>query len=804
LFVHIYYNNKCEKYIILIFLVLSVKSKTFFLDDENHQTEKLFAKSKKNSKKSELKKLNSKKYELKKTELKKSKLKKNEEIQNKQNSIPKKQIKDKKIMRDLRFLQDESLDTKNAFVLNVLMSDKSISNTKKCEKICELLLDREFSFSFDSVDVFSTTNIFSSSVNRSLFYSIFFFLMENLEDDMKIIILNNIIERDIIPIRNIYNFGIFQSDLIPLFIRYGMNPNMIIHTKYPLGFPVNQVILGCYDTFADFQKNVGDSIETFEYGFDNYYTTPLLWYIHKNNLEVVNFLLEHGADVNLPGYKNITPLNYAAKIGNLSIFQTILEYFPETILDYKNRTPLMRAVVNHHSEIAKILITYDESVISQRNVFGMNILMISIENLWQNLEFHSEILNLCLNVYPSHFILDKDDEKKFNNFFQEKWDCTIQVENLTLIEHIFVHLYLGNLRYLSNLKCKCKKLNTPIPECVLALQQYLLSQIFNETLIKELLIFHAGLNNDIEVFDILLSRCSDTRNINVIWNSLEILDPKNQSTEMIHRLIPLCTPENIASALFNSLYHDLSKIDIQQFINNLEILYSQIPGLNLFRDVIKNDEHKDIIFMNFTNFFVKTDFNPRLAQIFCQNMSNEEISLIFEYILSFITVRRLLEIDIAVFEFFLNHMFDINKLYIDTDIDGNTFTLSMYFVKHFPMKYLELILKYNPDLYFRDNTGRHTISYCSQDQIRYIFSVHVNIPEIFRDPISLELLEDPHIASDSITYSYESLRRIFQTNKISPLTREPLARLSGKYGIPNIALRSMIDDFKDGKLKFLS
>ena len=67
-----------------------------------------------------------------------------------------------------------------------------------------------------------------------------------------------------------------------------------------------------------------------------------------------------------------------------------------------------------------------------------------------------------------------------------------------------------------------------------------------------------------------------------------------------------------------------------------------------------------------------------------------------------------------------------------------------------------MILKYNPNLYLRDNSDRDSISYCSVEQQKYIFGTHLIIPNILIDSITLELFVDPYIASDGHTYSYES------------------------------------------------
>jgi hypothetical protein len=91
--------------------------------------------------------------------------------------------------------------------------------------------------------------------------------------------------------------------------------------------------------------------------------------------------------------------------------------------------------------------------------------------------------------------------------------------------------------------------------------------------------------------------------------------------------------------------------------------------------------------------------------------------------------------------------------------------------------------------------------------------------EQFMDPISLELLVDPVIASDGHTYSQQSLIIIFKNNRLSPLTKErlePIGKISywktqytfeyepnkhKELGIRNIMVEKLLQQFIDGKLK---
>lgn len=79
-----------------------------------------------------------------------------------------------------------------------------------------------------------------------------------------------------------------------------------------------------------------------------------------------------------------------------------------------------------------------------------------------------------------------------------------------------------------------------------------------------------------------------------------------------------------------------------------------------------------------------------------------------------------------------------------------------------------------------------------------------NAMDEFIDPVSLELLVDPVIASDGNTYSKTTLDQLFKMfDPISPLTREQLVRIgkSGQPGIPNHKVNTLLIKFREGKLK---
>ena len=64
-----------------------------------------------------------------------------------------------------------------------------------------------------------------------------------------------------------------------------------------------------------------------------------------------------------------------------------------------------------------------------------------------------------------------------------------------------------------------------------------------------------------------------------------------------------------------------------------------------------------------------------------------------------------------------------------------------------------------------------------------------DIPSEWKCPITLEIMKDPVICSDGITYEKKSIEEWLRRNSISPITRQPI---TVRNLFPNIALRSLI------------
>lgn len=99
-------------------------------------------------------------------------------------------------------------------------------------------------------------------------------------------------------------------------------------------------------------------------------TTPLKAAIDSEQPDVVQALLSGGAAVDqaLYGHHNVTPLNYAAKAGNLQIVELLLKAGASvSATDDDGRTPLHLSIWSRHLEITKALIAAHASIEAKDN-----------------------------------------------------------------------------------------------------------------------------------------------------------------------------------------------------------------------------------------------------------------------------------------------------------------------------------------------------------------------------------------------------------------------------------------------------
>ena len=86
--------------------------------------------------------------------------------------------------------------------------------------------------------------------------------------------------------------------------------------------------------------------------------TPLMWACVKKQIDIMELLIKKGADINVKDEGGDTPLMHASNYGYMNIVEMLVEK-GANVNEVTNgkRTALMKAVMNEHYEIAEYLIT---------------------------------------------------------------------------------------------------------------------------------------------------------------------------------------------------------------------------------------------------------------------------------------------------------------------------------------------------------------------------------------------------------------------------------------------------------------
>ena len=88
--------------------------------------------------------------------------------------------------------------------------------------------------------------------------------------------------------------------------------------------------------------------------------TPLLLASHNGHAEVARVLLENGADTEDQDNRNRTPLLLASADGHVEVARVLFEYGADKeARDYEKRTPLLLASQGGHLEVARVLLEHD-------------------------------------------------------------------------------------------------------------------------------------------------------------------------------------------------------------------------------------------------------------------------------------------------------------------------------------------------------------------------------------------------------------------------------------------------------------
>jgi ankyrin repeat protein len=96
---------------------------------------------------------------------------------------------------------------------------------------------------------------------------------------------------------------------------------------------------------------------------DYYEDTPLHIATRKGNKEIVELLIAHGADINMPNYDDNTPLHIATMGGNIEIVELLIARGADINLpNYDEDTPLHIATRKGNKEIVELLIAHHANI----------------------------------------------------------------------------------------------------------------------------------------------------------------------------------------------------------------------------------------------------------------------------------------------------------------------------------------------------------------------------------------------------------------------------------------------------------
>ncbi|MGM0608450.1 MAG: ankyrin repeat domain-containing protein [Candidatus Muiribacteriota bacterium] len=143
-----------------------------------------------------------------------------------------------------------------------------------------------------------------------------------------------------------------HNRIVKTLIKYGAHVNdRTADYDYPLAIAVANNKKNIVKTLVEANANINKEQEMG--------VTPLIRYLDRKDYDMVEFLLQNGADPDKPsGTDNKYPLIFAIDMGCLDLCDLLLEYNADINMRFTNRkiTPLIYAVENEKYDLAKKLI----------------------------------------------------------------------------------------------------------------------------------------------------------------------------------------------------------------------------------------------------------------------------------------------------------------------------------------------------------------------------------------------------------------------------------------------------------------
>jgi len=151
-----------------------------------------------------------------------------------------------------------------------------------------------------------------------------------------------------------------------------MNNKLLIKSTRTIGLPLliltSMFLTGCTSIHtAAREGNLKEVRRQLEWGVNankrHFFTrdTLLIEAAANGHMDVVNLLIENGADVNLKGEAWYGPLHAAAAKGHIEVVKILLENGADVNIFHQNK-PLHDAAMNGHIEVAEILLAHGADI----------------------------------------------------------------------------------------------------------------------------------------------------------------------------------------------------------------------------------------------------------------------------------------------------------------------------------------------------------------------------------------------------------------------------------------------------------
>ena len=155
---------------------------------------------------------------------------------------------------------------------------------------------------------------------------------------------------------------------------------------------IQQACAAAYEgKFSELQKLISIYPDLVFSRDDDQQATPLLWAVEKDHREIIDYLLQLGADINAQGQQGVSSLHRAALLGNESLVKYLLEHGAKVnIFDNTNATPLINAAGKGHLAVVRLLLRYHPDINAQESQGKWSALHAAILNK------HADIVQLLL------------------------------------------------------------------------------------------------------------------------------------------------------------------------------------------------------------------------------------------------------------------------------------------------------------------------------------------------------------------------------------------------------------------------